>query len=115
MSRQEIGSALAGNDLGEQFEMLKITPLPMGVDEISKLWMVFQTQYRVSAAYEVTVLLIDSRTPVEAALPVLKRGQQDRGPTAVTGAAPALREIRLPRSQPAARLGEDIVIAGRSS
>jgi Pvc16 N-terminal domain len=112
LSRQEIAAALAGNDAGEQFEMLKITPLPLGVEEISKLWMVFQTQYRISAAYEVTVLLIDSRTPVRAALPVLKRGQQDRGPTAITGAAPALREIRLPRSQSAARLGEDIAIAG---
>jgi hypothetical protein len=112
LSRQEIASALAANDLGEQFEMLKITPLPMGVDEISKLWMVFQTQYRISAAYEVTVLLIDSRTPAKATLPVLKRGQQDRGPTAITGAAPALREIRMPRSQSAARLGEDIAILG---
>jgi hypothetical protein len=112
LSRQEIASALVGNDLAEQFEILKVTPLPMGVDEISKLWMVFQTQYRISAAYEVTVLLIDSRTPVKAALPVLKRGQQDRGPTAITGAAPALWEIRMPRSQSAARLGEDIAILG---
>jgi hypothetical protein len=112
LSRQEIASALAGNDVGDQFELLKITALPMGVEEISKLWMVFQTNYRISAAYEVTVLLIDSRTPVKAALPVLKRGQQDRGPMAITGAAPVLREIRMPRSQSAARLGEDIAILG---
>jgi hypothetical protein len=112
LSRQEIASALAGNDVGDQFELLKITPLPLGVEEISKLWMVFQTNYRISAAYEVTVLLIDSRTPVKAALPVLKRGQQDRGPMAITGAAPVLSEIRMPRSQSAARLGEDIAILG---
>jgi len=112
LGREEIALALAGNDAGEQFEVLKITPLALGVEEISKLWMVFQTQYRISAAYEVTVLLIDSRLPVKAALPVLKRGQQDRGPIAITGAAPALQEIRMPRSQPAARLGEDITIVG---
>ena len=112
LGREEIKDALAGNDLHEQFERLRITPLPLGVEEISKLWMVFQTQYRISAAYEVTVLLIDSRMPIKAALPVLKRGPQDRGPTAITGAAPALREIRMPRAQSAARLGEDIAIAG---
>jgi hypothetical protein len=112
LDRDEIKTALEDSGLHEQFERLKITPLPMGLEEMSKLWMVFQTQYRISAAYEVTVVLIDSRRPVKAPLPVLKRGEEDRGATAVAGAAPSLREIRLPRSQPAARLGEDIAIVG---
>lgn len=112
LSRGEISVALPGNDLGEQFERLKITPLPMALEEMSKLWTAFQTQYRISAAYEVTVLLIDSRAPVRAPLPVLQRGEGDRGVTTVAGLAPNLREIRSPRSQPAARLGEDIVIVG---
>jgi hypothetical protein len=109
----EISVALEGNDLAEQFERLKITPLPMGVDEMSKLWMMFQTQYRVSAAYEVTVVLIDSRLPTKAPLPVLKRGPTDRGPVATTGIAPVLDELRLPRSQSAARLGEDMTLVGQ--
>src|SRR5262249_54430345 len=101
-----------GNDLGEQFERLRITPLSMGLEEMSKLWMIFQTQYRISAAYEVTVLLIDSRLPVKSPLPVLKRGEGDRGVATVAGAAPSLGEIPPPRSQAAARLGEDIAILG---
>ncbi len=112
LGRDEIGVALSNNDLGEQFERLRITPLAMTIEEMSKLWTVFQTQYRVSAAYEVTVVLIDSRTPVRSALPVLRRGQEDRGVATVAGLAPALHEISPPRSQPAARLGEDIVIVG---
>lgn len=112
LDRDEIENALKDSGLPEQFERLKITPLPMGLEEMSKLWMVFQTQYRISAAYEVTVVLIDSRRPVKASLPVLRRGEEDRGVAAVAGAAPSLREIRLPRSQPAARLGEDIAILG---
>jgi len=112
LSRGEISAALSGNDLGEQFERLRITPLPMPLEEMSKLWMVFQTQYRISAAYEVTVVLIDSHAPVRAPLPVLQRGQGDRGVTTVAGLVPVLTEIRAPRSQPAARLGEDIVMAG---
>lgn len=112
LSRSEIGLALPNNDLAEQFERLKITPLPMALEELSKLWAAFQTQYRISAAYEVTVLLIDSRTPVRSALPVLTRGEGDRGVATVASTAPQLREIRPLRSQPAARLGEDVAILG---
>ena len=112
LSRQEIADALELSGLHEQFEMLKITPLPMTLDEMSKLWMVFQTEYRISAAYEVTVVLIDSRIPVRAALPVLQRGEGDRGVTTVAGALASLNGIRLPRSQSAARLGEDVTILG---
>jgi Pvc16 N-terminal domain len=112
LGRGEISVALPNNDLGEQFERLKITMLPMALEEMSKLWMVFQTQYRISAAYEVTVLLIDSRAPVRAPLPVLKRGEGDRGVTTVAGLLPSPREIQPPNSQPAARLGEDIAIIG---
>jgi hypothetical protein len=112
LDRDEIGLALTGNDLGEQFERLRITPLAMGVEELSKLWTAFQTQYRVSAAYEVTVLLIDSRAAARSALPVLTRGSDDRGVKTVAGALPFLNEIRPPRAQPAARLGEDITVLG---
>lgn len=112
LERSEIALGLPNNDLGEQLERLKITLLPMGLEEMSKLWMVFQSQYRISAAYEVTVVLIDSRSPVKSALPVLKRGQDDRGVATVAGGAPHLNEIRPPNSQPAARLGEDILILG---
>lgn len=112
LGRQEIRDALGSSDLADQFERIRITPLSMSLEEMSKLWSAFQTQYRLSTAYEVTVVLIDSRAPVKSALPVLRRGQEDRGVTTAPGLAPNLHEIRPPRSQPAARLGEDIVIVG---
>jgi hypothetical protein len=112
LGRGEIAGALPNNDLGEQFERLRITLLPMSLEEMSKLWTVFQTQYRISAAYEVTVVLIDSRSPVRSALPVLKRGEDDRGVATIAGLPPSLNEIRPPHSQSAARLGEDIAILG---
>jgi hypothetical protein len=98
--------------LADQFERLRITLLPLSMDEMSKLWSALQTNYRVSAAYEVTVLLIESKLPTKAPLPVLKRGKEDRGPEATASSASVLREARPPRSQPAARLGEELVIAG---
>jgi Pvc16 N-terminal domain len=112
LSRNEIVEVHEPSGLADQFERLRITPLPMGVEDMSKLWTIFQTEYRISAAYEVTVVLIDSRRSPPSPLPVLKRGKEDRGPTAVVGGAPNLREIRLPRSQSAASLGEEITIVG---
>ncbi|MBI3431968.1 MAG: DUF4255 domain-containing protein [Hydrogenophilales bacterium] len=112
LGQGEIAASLPNNDLASQFERLRITPLVIGIEEMSRLWTVFQTQYRVSAAYEVTVVLIDARSPAKAALPVLTRGPGDRGVATVTGAAPVLTELRPPMSQPAAHQGEDVGILG---
>jgi hypothetical protein len=98
--------------LEDQFERLRITPMPLSVDEMSKLWSSFQSHYRVSAAYQVTVVLIESNLPARSPLPVLRRGEEDRGPEATAAAAAVLREARAPRSQPAARLGEELIVAG---
>jgi hypothetical protein len=82
------------------------------MDEMSKLWTALQIGYRLSAGYEISVLLIDSRQPARSALPVLKRGKADRGPAVVAGRAPTLDSLRYPRSQQAARLGDDVAIIG---
>ncbi len=82
-----------------------ITPLPQSVDELSKLWTAFQTNYRVSAAYEAAVVLIDSQAATRAPLPVLRRGPQDRGVIATASAAPVLDSLSYPRTQTAAAAG----------
>jgi hypothetical protein len=114
LDRAAIAAALAKNDLGAQFESLRITPLATSVDELSKLWMVFQTQYRISAAYEVTVILIDSLQQARSPLPVLQRGQGDKGVTSVARTLPVLTGIVMPRSQLAARLGDNITLQGKA-
>ena len=112
LSRDEIRGVLANNDLGDQFERIRVTPLTLPMDEMSKLWTALQTNYRVSAGYEVTVLLIDSKLPSRAALPVLKRGKDDRGPSATASRAPSLEALRYPRSQSAAKFGDEVVLVG---
>ena len=47
----------------EQIERVRITPQPLSVDELSKLWTAFQTHFRISAAYQVSVVLIESTRP----------------------------------------------------
>jgi hypothetical protein len=109
----DIRNALPDNDLANQVERVRITPLPQSVDELSKLWTAFQTNYRTSAAYEAAVLLIDSQATMRAPLPVLRRGLQDRGVIATASAAAVLDSLSYPRTRPSVRLGEDIMLAGR--
>ena len=40
----------ASGNLAEQFEKIRVVPDPLGIEEMSRLWTTFQTQYRVSAA-----------------------------------------------------------------
>ncbi|SFS14384.1 Protein of unknown function [Dyella sp. OK004] len=109
----DIRSALPGNDLADQFERVRITPLPQSVEELSKLWTAYQTNYRVSAVYEVTVILIDSRQVMRSPPPVLRRGPQDRGVSTAARAAAVLDTLAYPRAQAAIRLGEDLILNGR--
>ena len=46
LSRAEIRDALALSELDSQFERLRITPMPVSSDELSKLWAGFQSEYR---------------------------------------------------------------------
>ncbi|MGH8080876.1 MAG: DUF4255 domain-containing protein, partial [Lysobacter sp.] len=93
--------------LADQVEWLKITPQFLSVEELSKLWTSAQARYRPSMAYQVSVVLIQSEAGTRGALPVLRRGADDRGPVAVAGAAPQLNEVRNAASEylRAARLG----------
>src|SRR5262249_42531909 len=49
--------------LSEQVESVRLTIQPLTLDEITKLWSAFQSPYQLSTAYEVSVVLIDSKQP----------------------------------------------------
>lgn len=111
----EIKLALPGSGLERQAERVRITLQPLSVEEISKLWTGFATQYRLSVGYEVSVALIDSTQPVRTPLPVLTRGAQDRGAPPQTDLIPpfpALDSVAPPNQQPSARLGDTLTLAG---
>src|SRR5262249_45338435 len=48
-------------------------PQPLSTDEMSKLWTAFQTHYRSAAAYEASVVLIDSQASTKSQLRVRDR------------------------------------------
>jgi hypothetical protein len=65
--------ALFTSELAEQVEQIKITPEILNTEEISRMWTAFQAHYRPSAAYQVSVVLIESKQAIKSALPVRAR------------------------------------------
>jgi len=66
----DLSSALAASELHDQIERVRTTPQPLSLEEMSKLWMTFQTPYRLSVAYQVSVVLIETSRRKRTALPV---------------------------------------------
>jgi hypothetical protein len=112
----EIQNALAGSDLENQIERVRITFQVLTNEDIWKLWSAFQTPFRLSAAYEASVVLIDSTRAAPAVLPVLKRGSDDRGVQTLAAPSPSLDAVTpvATPARPVARLGDDLRITGRS-
>lgn len=111
----ELKDLLSESELDVQQEHVRLTPVPLTLDEMSKIWMIFQTQYRISAAYQATVVLIESDHLAKAPLPVLTRGPGDQGPTSqpdLVPPFPAIESVLLPNNQPSARLDDAIIILG---
>lgn len=66
--------ALANCGLADQVESLRITPQHLNIEELSKLWTATQASYRPTAAYQVSVVLIEATKATRPSLPVLTRG-----------------------------------------
>jgi hypothetical protein len=111
-SPDEFKAVMPAAELDRQPERVRITLQPLSLEDMYRLWNGFQTQYRISAAYQVAVALIESTRATRASLPVLKRGDDDRGPQSTAGSSPVLTALVLPDAQPAVRLGETFVIQG---
>ena len=74
IAKTEFAPFLANSNLADAVELVKFTPLPLSLEELSKLWSVyFQTPYSLSVAYQGTVVLIESEDSTHAALPVRAR------------------------------------------
>ncbi len=80
LSREIIQDAIASrqglkmSDLANQIEGIRLMFQPMNLEDLSKLWSTFfQTNYRISVAYEATVVLLESKLQPKPALPVRER------------------------------------------
>lgn len=112
--------ALSAADLADQLEQVKIIHDPMSTEEMSKLWSAMQAHYRTSAAYTVTVVLIEAQKATRSALPVLTRGPRDadgretgvRAVASLIPPYPGLDRIEPPKKQLAAVPGDIVTLYG---
>ncbi|MDP5220835.1 DUF4255 domain-containing protein [Ruegeria sp. 2205SS24-7] len=113
--------ALSESGLEDQFEQLRITPHYLDAEEMSKLWTATQSSMRPTAAYEVSVVLIEATSPTNAPLPVLSRGEvdpisgRDRGVVVTPSLIPplpTLETVEPADAQPVISLGADVALNG---
>lgn len=60
-------------DLADEVELVKLAPVTLSLEEMSKLWSVLDTPYLLSLAYLATVVLITTDVTPTLALPVRRR------------------------------------------
>ncbi len=111
--------ALAESGLADQLEQIRITPENLSPEEMSKIWTATQSNFRPSAAYLATVVIIEALHPSRAALPVLSRGEvaggEEQGINSLpnlTPQTPTLTEVVPQNRQAAVRLGELVSYKG---
>lgn len=116
LGADEIKAALPDNDLWTQIERIRFTLQPYSVDEIAKIWTGFQTQYRLSVAYEAAVVLIDSNRAAKTPVPVLTRGSQDdsgiKSQASLDPPFANIDSVVIPNQQTTAKLGDLLTING---
>jgi hypothetical protein len=101
--------ALSTSELAEQVEQIKITPQTLSTEELSKLWTAFQAKYRPTAAYQASVVLIESQRSTRAALPVRARNLY-----AVPLRYPVIEQIKSQGSHDAPIVSDQPILAGHN-
>jgi hypothetical protein len=109
----DLADAAPYSDISRQVESVRVCWQPLEEKDIYSLWSTFQAPYRVSTAFELRVVLIDAVTAGQAALPVLRRGSDGRGPVvSATVGYPEIAAVLPPRGQPSALTGDQVRLAG---
>src|SRR4051794_35509554 len=100
-------NGLASSALADQIEQIKITPHTMSVEELSKIWSALQSQYRPTAVYTASVVLIESERSVRPTLPVRARNL-----AVVPFQQPVIDVIQSQASDPAPIVLQQPILAG---
>ena len=104
-------TSMPTSDLHLQPERVRVSPLQVPLHDMTELWSGFSTALRVSQAYQVGVVLIDSTRARTAPLPVLRQGPGEDHPLAVPGPAAVLEAV-LPATGSVAVLGGTLRVLG---
>jgi len=115
LSRRDLLDLAPWSDVAQQVEQVRIFWQPLDEKDMYSLWSVFQAPYRLSAAFEVRVVQIDSRVRGPAPVPVLERRLGDSGSgVAATVEVAELDRVVPQHGQPAPLTQEPVELHGRS-
>lgn len=120
------GHQVLDADLADASEAVKVTLDPLSLEDLSKVWTALNRPFRPSAAYEVSVVQIDSALLSRAVSPVgpivFDEGPGTFGPrrrpggpmvTTVAGSAPMIDDLHAAtRTSAQVRAGETLVLEG---
>jgi hypothetical protein len=93
--------------IGDQIELLKITPESMGREEMAWLWTALKADYRPTFPFQVSVALLQPDQAASFALPVLQTVF-----SASANPPPTILSIKTLSGQPAAQQGENVTLTG---
>ena len=131
--RPPSGNIVLHQSLRDEFEHVKVTLEPLTLEDVSKVWTALALRYRLSAAYVVNVVQIESRRPrrfprpvgqpVSPITPPLPGDAPTPGPMVyvLTIQTPTITDVKVIRvgttiEQPFAyaTIGDDLVLRGTS-
>jgi Pvc16 N-terminal domain len=125
-----IGTPVLHESLIGAYEMVKLTLEPISLEDVTKVWMALSLRYRLSAAYSITVVQIESKSkrtfprPVGApatAYPPLSAMPPAPGPYIPVNvyASPFIEQVLVRRAgetreqaYPYARVGDTLILLG---
>ena len=93
--------------IGNQAELLKITPESMSREDMAWLWTALKADYRPTFPFQVSVALLQPEQALSFPLPVLKTVF-----SAAPTQPPVILSIQTASGQPAARQGESVTLTG---
>lgn len=108
------GHQVLDADLLEADESVKVTLDPLSLEDLSKVWTALNKPFRPSAAYEVSLVQIDSKLGTPNALPVGPIGPASGPKVHVTaGTPPTIEDLHAAqRTAAQIRAGETLVLEG---
>jgi hypothetical protein len=102
-----ISPYLSGTGLADQIEMIKITPEPLGREEMAWLWTALKADYRLTYPFQVAVLLMQPQNPASLALPALRAAF-----TAQPMVVAQIDSLKYLNQQTAALPGDTVTVMG---
>jgi hypothetical protein len=118
-----VGDPILDDALLSEYERVKLSLKPLGIDELNKIWTALTVKYRLSVAYQVSVVQIESQRPRKYPQPVGELPSAGPRVYVVPFRSPRINEIKvrrpgdpadMERPFPYVRIGDFLIIRGQN-